>query len=75
MAKLKHDNYFVFTSNVDGHFMRAGFEPDKIVECHGSIFHFQCNNCWQIYEANIEAVEINMQTYEAMKIPKCPKCT
>ena len=38
------DNYFVFTSNVDGHFQKAGFNPDQIVECHGSINHLQCIN-------------------------------
>ena len=40
LGKLKNNNYFVFTSNVDNHFLRAGFEKNRIVECHGSIFHF-----------------------------------
>jgi NAD-dependent SIR2 family protein deacetylase len=34
--------HFVFTSNVDGQFQKAGFDHRKIVECHGSIHHFQC---------------------------------
>ncbi|MFO1381665.1 MAG: Sir2 family NAD-dependent protein deacetylase [Chitinivorax sp.] len=33
---------FVYTSNVDGHFQKAGFDPQRIVECHGSIHHLQC---------------------------------
>jgi NAD-dependent SIR2 family protein deacetylase len=33
---------FVFTSNVDGQFQRAGFPEDSIVECHGSIHSLQC---------------------------------
>lgn len=33
---------FVFTSNVDGHFQRAGFAPDRIVEVHGSFHGMQC---------------------------------
>ncbi|WP_296944008.1 Sir2 family NAD-dependent protein deacetylase [uncultured Massilia sp.] len=33
---------FVHTSNVDGHFQRAGFDPLRIEECHGSIHHLQC---------------------------------
>ena len=33
---------FVFTSNVDGHFQRAGFASDTLVECDGSIHHMQC---------------------------------
>lgn len=34
--------YFVFTSNVDGQFQRAGFDETRIVECHGSIHQMQC---------------------------------
>ena len=36
--------YFVFTSNVDGAFQKAGFETSKILECHGSIHHLQLLN-------------------------------
>lgn len=32
----------VFTSNVDGQFQKAGFDPAHIYECHGSIHHLQC---------------------------------
>jgi NAD-dependent SIR2 family protein deacetylase len=32
----------VFTSNVDGQFQQAGFDPARILECHGSIHHLQC---------------------------------
>lgn len=41
-AKSKDYSYFVYTSNVDGHFQRAGFEVDRIVECHGTIHYMQC---------------------------------
>ena len=34
--------YSVFTSNVDGQFQKAGFDTQRIVECHGSIHHLQC---------------------------------
>jgi NAD-dependent SIR2 family protein deacetylase len=33
---------WIFTSNVDGQFQKAGFADDQIHECHGSIHHFQC---------------------------------
>jgi NAD-dependent SIR2 family protein deacetylase len=33
---------FVFTSNVDGQFQKAGFDPDQVAEVHGSIHHLQC---------------------------------
>lgn len=38
---MRH-GYFVFTSNVDGHFQQAGLDPLHIDECHGSIHHLQC---------------------------------
>ena len=34
--------YFIFTSNVDGQFQKAGFDPQRVYECHGSIHHLQC---------------------------------
>ena len=40
-AKEKELGYFVFTSNVDGHFQKAGFDPDAVAECHGSINFMQ----------------------------------
>jgi len=36
------DGAFVFTSNVDGHFQKAGFADDAIYEVHGSIHYLQC---------------------------------
>lgn len=33
---------FVFTSNVDGQFQKAGFVERRICEVHGSIHHLQC---------------------------------
>lgn len=41
-GETKRQGYFVFTSNVDGHFHKAGFDPLRIDECHGSIHRLQC---------------------------------
>jgi NAD-dependent SIR2 family protein deacetylase len=41
-ARSKRHGAFVYTSNVDGQFQAAGFSEERIVECHGSILHFQC---------------------------------
>ena len=65
-------NYFVFTSNVDNHFSKAGFDQDKIAECHGSIMHFQCSSCWDIFEADLDEIDICTDSYEAKSIPRCP---
>ena len=75
LVKSKNDNYFIFTSNVDGQFQKAGFDENKIIECHGSISHFQCSNdCRkEIWEAN-EEFEIDMDKFESITIPLCPRC-
>jgi len=69
-------DYFIFTSNVDGQFQKAGFPEEKVYECHGSIHHFQCTTrCKQpIYSAKDEKVEVDMEKFEALNIPKCINC-
>ena len=45
-AESKPHGYFVFTSNVDGHFQKAGFEEGRIYEVHGTLERLQCvHNC------------------------------
>jgi NAD-dependent SIR2 family protein deacetylase len=34
--------YYVFTSNIDCQFEKAGFAHDKVVTCHGDVHHLQC---------------------------------
>ncbi|MBN3725311.1 SIR2 family NAD-dependent protein deacylase [Burkholderia sp. Ac-20379] len=41
-AATKRHGAFVYTSNVDGLFQAAGFEEARMLECHGSLHHFQC---------------------------------
>lgn len=43
-AKSMDHGCFVFTSNVDGHFLKAGYDADRVVECHGSIHFLQSAN-------------------------------
>ena len=60
------DNYFVFTSNVDGQFQKAGFSPDRCVECHGSIHHAQpLNGNGGIYSAEPLRVDVDEATLRA----------
>lgn len=69
--------YFVYTSNVDGHFQKAGFAPDRLVECHGSIHQLQCQeNCSQdIWPASPETLVIDDSRCRLLSaIPTCPKC-
>lgn len=67
--------HFVYTSNVDGQFQKAGFDPARIVEVHGSIHHLQCTTpcCEAIWE-NREAVEVDLATMRARSVVRCPRC-
>jgi NAD-dependent SIR2 family protein deacetylase len=69
--------YSVFTSNVDGQFQKAGFDPRETREYHGSIHHLQClAPCSRdVWSANDFIPEVDAQTCELVSdLPKCPKC-
>ena len=68
---------FVYTSNVDGHFQRAGFDPDRIVEVHGTIAAMQCLDfCGaDIFPSEPYEVAIDESTMRAVPpLPACPNC-
>jgi NAD-dependent SIR2 family protein deacetylase len=67
---------FVFTSNVDGQFQRAGFDEARILECHGSIHHVQCTEpCLDVVRtADAVAVDIDAQFRAREPLPRCPAC-
>ena len=73
----KSTPYFVFTSNVDGQFQKAGFSAERVVECHGSIHHLQClhpeenDSIWSA--AEVEVV-VDAQEVRALEpLPKDPR--
>jgi len=77
IALSRPRGYFVFTSNVDGHFATAGFDPDRIVECHGSIHHLQCVNACtsDIWPVGEQQVAVDPQTIRAAQPwPHCRHC-
>jgi NAD-dependent SIR2 family protein deacetylase len=68
---------FVFTSNVDGQFQSAGYADVGMLECHGSIHHFQCATpCSdEIWEDDAVAVTVDPETFRAAPpLPSCPSC-
>jgi NAD-dependent SIR2 family protein deacetylase len=68
---------FVFTSNVDGHFQRAGFDPDRVVEVHGAIGGMQCLSLCGIgiFPSDPFEVAIDLETMRAIPpLPACPDC-
>ncbi|MDQ1267447.1 MAG: Sir2 family protein [Campylobacterota bacterium] len=76
LVKVKENNYFIFTSNVDGQFQKAGFDEENIYEVHGSIHYMQCTkNCTnKIWSANETKVEVDMESFAAHSIPACSYC-
>ena len=68
---------WVFTSNVDGQFQKAGFEPDRLYECHGSIHHLQCTQpCGdEIWAADDVHPDIDTDSCTLTNaLPSCPRC-
>jgi NAD-dependent SIR2 family protein deacetylase len=74
--RMKH-RAFVFTSNVDGHFQKAGFDAERVVECHGSVDYLQCtagcgSGVWPAEPSDIDIDEATMRAREPL--PRCPGC-
>ena len=73
----KNNNYFIYTSNVDGQFQKAGFSGQQVVECHGSIHHLQCHRPCDdaIWSASDYQPRIDDATMLAdSSLPACPTC-
>jgi NAD-dependent SIR2 family protein deacetylase len=75
IARQKKD-YYIYTSNIDEHFQKAGFDTNKIEECHGSLFNWQCCvDCQgKIWRADCQEIKINEQSKEADTFPICRDC-
>lgn len=75
-AEALPGGHFVFTSNVDGQFQKAGFDPDRVVECHGSIHHVQCTTpCSDAILPAGPAPIIDPTTMRATGgLPRCERC-
>lgn len=77
-AADKSRGWFVYTSNVDGHFQQAGFDDARIVECHGSLRHLQCERpccaaTWPVPDDFIPDVDAETLRARA-ELPKCTVC-
>lgn len=68
---------FVFTSNVDGQFQKAGFAHDAVAEVHGSLHILQClapcsDALWPAASLKPQVDEATCRLVSAM--PTCPRC-
>ena len=68
---------WIYTSNVDGHFQKAGFEESVINEGHGSMHHLQCtSDCPSgVWRADDYVPEVNSETCQLIgEPPTCRVC-
>jgi NAD-dependent SIR2 family protein deacetylase len=83
-CSLENNPSFIFTSNVDGHFQKSGFNEAQILECHGSINHLQCAGefgrpCMGIWPAatdsGLQSLMVDTDTLTVLsQLPQCPHC-
>lgn len=76
-AAQKDHGAFVYTSNVDGQFQKAGFPAERIVECHGSIHWMQCmDGCRDdLWPADDLVPSVDTSACRLLSaLPVCPAC-
>lgn len=76
-GEAKPNGYFVFTSNVDGQFQKAGFDHKRICEIHGTLHRLQCmKNCKGLTWSSDEFMLItdDEQCKLLSNPPRCPYC-
>jgi len=82
-SNMKMHPSFVFTTNIDGHFLRAGF--DKVLERHGTVQFLQCqrldstcpnfNKKWLPEKGLIESLQVDPRTDQIIgSLPTCNGC-
>ena len=78
-AERMSHGHFVYTSNVDGHFQRASFAEERVVEVHGTLNWMQCmqRSCGYLGPVVEDAppVTVDETTMRAVPpLPACPQC-
>jgi len=77
---VKEKDYFIITTNVDGHFEKSGFDVSKMFATQGDFINIQCSvPCHdKLYESTELFKEMVAKTKDRKipteLLPKCPKC-
>lgn len=77
LADQMPNGAFVFTSNVDGQFQKAGFRDREICEVHGSIHRMQCmqgcaGDIWSAQD--FRPIVDEARCLLTSELPICPHC-
>jgi NAD-dependent SIR2 family protein deacetylase len=72
LLKQHNKPYFVVTSNIDGHFLKAGYDPDLLYEIHGNLRYTQCTQpcCRNLVPMPKFRTTLSCDA----EIPQCPYC-
>lgn len=79
-AIVKEKDYFVVTSNGEGHFELCDFDPTKIYEIEGNWITMQCSHrCHDTLYPSLDVVEKLSAAEQGGHVPtelvpRCPKC-
>lgn len=73
LSKTFENGCFVVTSNIDGHFQKAGYDVNKIFEIHGNINISQCSEPCSPELRPTPTVNID-EKGNCINIPKCHVC-
>ena len=77
LAERMPNGCFVATSNVDGQFQKAGFDPNRVLEIHGSIHFLQCLDGCREYVWSANCLEPKIDSERCLwtgNLPTCPYC-
>ncbi|CAF0745624.1 unnamed protein product [Adineta steineri] len=78
-SEMNHIKYsFNFTGNIDGHWLKSGWNPSALVECYGSIHYMQCiNKCRKRLVDTKDSLKFNIDPKTDCvigRLPHCPYC-
>ena len=76
LAEKMPNGAFVATSNVDGHFQKAGFSGQRIFEVHGSIHRMRCMDGYcETWSAQTFFPKVDEEQCRLIsELPRCPAC-
>ncbi|CAN5256256.1 NAD-dependent protein deacetylase [soil metagenome] len=72
IAALERDGRVsaIVTQNIDGLHQKAGSDPDRVLELHGSSHRIRCQSCGREYSAE----DIHERLEQGETDPRCPHC-
>jgi NAD-dependent SIR2 family protein deacetylase len=72
LERIQHKEHFIVTSNIDEYFLKTGFDENRILEHHGSIYYMQCldNKEKEVWLTP----DLSKAQLQNAALPACPNC-